>query len=79
MKKVICSLLTILILINSAFVICYADSESFVTKAVNAVKSKIDIPENTVSLTVRLLLNRVHTMLTLHGMAMMTNSTPAGR
>lgn len=46
MKKVICSLLTILILINSAFVICYADSESFVTKAVNAVKSKIDIPEN---------------------------------
>ena len=46
MKKIICSLLTILILINSAFVICYADSESFVTKAVNAVKSKIDIPEN---------------------------------
>ena len=35
-----------IILINSAFVICYADSESFVTKAVNAVKSKIDIPEN---------------------------------
>ena len=46
MRKFICSLLTILILINSAFVICYADSESFVTKAVNAVKGKIDIPES---------------------------------
>ncbi len=46
MKKIICSLLTILILVNSLFVICYADNESFVTKAVNVVKSKIDIPEN---------------------------------
>jgi len=46
MKKIICSLLTILILINSAFVICYADDESFVTRAVNAVKGKIDIPVN---------------------------------
>ena len=46
MKKIICSLLTILILINSAFVICYADSDSFVTKAVNSVKGKIDIPES---------------------------------
>lgn len=46
MKKLISSLLTIFIVINSLFVICYAEDESFVTKAVNAVKSKIDIPEN---------------------------------
>ncbi len=46
MRKIVCSLLTILILINSVFVTCYAADESFVTKAVNAVKSKIDIPEN---------------------------------
>ena len=46
MKKIVCSLLTILIFLNSLFVICYATDESFVTKAVNAVKNKIDIPEN---------------------------------
>lgn len=46
MKKIICSLLTIFIIINSLFVTCYAAGESFVTMAVNAVKEKIDIPEN---------------------------------
>lgn len=46
MRKIICSLLTILILLNSLFVTCYAADESFVTKAVNVVKNKIDIPEN---------------------------------
>ena len=46
MRKIICSLLTIFILINCLSVLCYADDESFVTKAVIAVKSKINIPEN---------------------------------
>ncbi len=46
MKKILMLLLTVLILINSLSVICYAAEESFVTRAINAVKMKIDIPEN---------------------------------
>ena len=46
MKKIVCCLLMIFVLVNSLSVICYADEESFVTKAVNVVKNKIDIPKN---------------------------------
>lgn len=46
MKKFTCCLLTILILLNSLSVICYAADESFVIKAVEAVENKINIPEN---------------------------------
>lgn len=46
MKKFISFLLIFLIILNSLVITCYAADESFVTKAVAAVKEKINIPNN---------------------------------
>ncbi len=46
MRRVICFTIALFFLFNTIFIPCYALEDSFVTKAVDAVKNKIDIPEN---------------------------------
>lgn len=46
MRKISSFLITFLITLNSFYVTCYADNDSFVTRAVVAVKEKINIPKN---------------------------------
>lgn len=46
MRKLICFITILLFLLNTTFIPCYAIEESFVTKAINAVESKIEIPAN---------------------------------
>ena len=46
MKKTICIIVALLFVLNTVFIPCYASDESFVTKAINVVKSKINIPVN---------------------------------
>lgn len=54
MKKFLTFILTMFFLINSLFVTCYADDNSFVTKAIQSVKSKINIPVNYVNFNSKL-------------------------